>query len=151
MTRVLVVHHDIDVSDIEVDALRKAGYEVDQCHGPVGGSPCPVLHGERCWQVEKADVLVYDAWLTSDGSETLIDDLRDLHPDKPVVVTSPGAMLSWVESSGPHSVTSADWAPHGGLAGAIEDAIQNAANQPQRAATADLETSKHVHRSGPHW
>jgi hypothetical protein len=54
MTRVLVVHHDIDVSDIEVDALRRAGYEVDH-QGPRGGSPCPVLHGERCWQVEKAD------------------------------------------------------------------------------------------------
>ena len=27
MTRVLVVHHDVDVADIEVDDLRRAGYD----------------------------------------------------------------------------------------------------------------------------
>ena len=101
MTRVLVVHHDLDMADIEVDGLRRAGYEVDQCAGPIGGSPCPVLHGERCWQVEKADVLVYDVWASGDGAQDLIADLRDLHPNKPVVLTSPGMMLDWAESAGP--------------------------------------------------
>jgi hypothetical protein len=150
MTRVLVVHHDIDVSDIEVDTLRRAGYEVDQCQGPVGGSPCPVLHGERCWQVEKADVLVYDAWVTPDGGETLIDDLRDLHPDKPVVVTTPGMMVSWAESAGPHGVTRADWSSRGGLAGAIEDAIERGP-EPSDARSAAPNAVKPPPRSGPSW
>ena len=54
MTRVLVVYHDVDVADIEVDELRRAGYEVDQCAGPIGGDPCPVASGQPCWQVEQA-------------------------------------------------------------------------------------------------
>ena len=29
----------------------------------------------------------------------------DLHPDTPVVLTSPGLGLAWEESSGPHAVT----------------------------------------------
>lgn len=99
MTRVLVVHHDIDVADIEVEELRRAGYEVDQCAGPTGGGNCPVLHGEPCWQVELADVLVYDMWATGDGRPELIEDLGALHPDKPVVLTSAGSLaLDWVES-----------------------------------------------------
>jgi hypothetical protein len=89
MTRVLLVYHNIDVADIEADGLRRAGYEVDRCEGPVGGGPCPVLQGERCWQVEKADVLVYDTWEHGHGRPDLIGDLRALHPDKPLVLTSP--------------------------------------------------------------
>lgn len=107
MTRVLVVHHDVDIADIEVDDLRRAGYEVDQCAGPIGGDACPVLRGEPCWQVEKADVLVYDIWASGDGRAELIDDLRELHPDKPVVLTSGGLLLDWVEGEGPHRVTPA--------------------------------------------
>lgn len=105
MTRVLVVHHDVDVADIEVDELRRAGYEVDQCAGPIGGDACPVMRGEPCWQVDEADVLVYDLWASGDGHRELIEALRDLHPDKPVVVTSPGLVLDWVEAEGPHGVT----------------------------------------------
>lgn len=88
MTRVLLVYHDQDVADIEGDDLRRAGYEVDRCAGPVGGSPCPVLHGEPCWQVEKADVLLYDTFATEFGRGVLVDDLLELHPDKPLVLTS---------------------------------------------------------------
>ena len=36
MTRVLVVHHDVDLSDQEVDALRRRGYDTRQCMGPIG-------------------------------------------------------------------------------------------------------------------
>lgn len=89
MTRVLMVYHDVDVADIEADELRRAGYEVDRCAGPIGGEPCPVLRGEPCWQVEKADVLVYDTWdPTSRRGPDLVADLRSLHPDKPLVLTS---------------------------------------------------------------
>ncbi len=123
MTRALVVHHDIDMADIEVDDLQKAGYEVDQCAGPDGGG-CPVMHGEPCWQVEKADVLVYDVFAAGDGGRKLIEELRELHPDKPVVLTSGGLLLDWVETDGPHEVTPALGAPDQGvLAAAVEAAI----------------------------
>lgn len=86
MTRVLVVNRDLDVGDIQADELRRAGFEVDQCEGPVGGDACPVLNGMPCWQVELADVLVYDEWTLPDGRRDLIDDLRALHPDKPMAL-----------------------------------------------------------------
>lgn len=131
MTRVLVVHHDIDITDVEVDTLRRAGYEVDQCAGPIGAlNPCPVLNGRPCWQVERADVVVYDLWATGDGRSELIEDLRDVHPDKPVVLTSPGLMLNWVESDGPHGVTPGPGASFSanGLAAAVETALARGAS-----------------------
>jgi hypothetical protein len=91
MTRVLVVNHDLDVGDIQADELRRAGFDVDQCEGPVGGDACPVLNGTQCWQVELADVLVYDEWTLPDGRRDLIDDLRALHPDKPMALGRRGA------------------------------------------------------------
>lgn len=90
MARVLVVHHDRDQADIEVDRLRRAGHEVQQCAGPIAGGGCPVLRGESCWQVEWADLLVYDAWISGDGETELLDELRALHPDKPVMLLSGG-------------------------------------------------------------
>lgn len=99
MTRVLVVNHDPDIADIEADELRRAGYDVDLCAGPDAGGNCPVMHGRSCWQVDLADVLVYDMWASGDGRRALIDDLALVHPNKPVVLTSAGAlMLDWVPS-----------------------------------------------------
>ena len=89
MTRVLLVYHDTDVADIEADELRRAGYEVDRCAGPIGGGPCPVLRGQPCWQVEAADVLLYDQWEGMPGGPDLVDELMRLHGVKPLVVTSP--------------------------------------------------------------
>jgi hypothetical protein len=89
MTRVLLVYHDMTVADTEADELRRAGYEVDRCAGPIGGSPCPVLRGEPCWQVEAADVLLYDRWDPMHGGPDLVNELKHLHGDKPLVVTSP--------------------------------------------------------------
>ena len=134
MTRVLVVHHDIDVADIEVDELRRAGYEVDQCAGPIGGDACPVLHGEPCWQVEEADVLVYDMWASGDGHRELIEDIRELHPDKPVVVTSPGLILDWIETEGAHGVTPVVGAPtRKELVAAVEAAVKAGASAEKAA------------------
>ena len=142
MTRVLVVHHGVDVADIEVDDLRRAGDEVDQCAGPTGGDACPVLQGRPCWQVEAANVLVYDVWASGDGRRALIEELRDLHPDKPVVLTSGGLMLDWVESRGPHGVTPALGPPDQAvLAAAVEAALRDqkelaaAPATPQREIT----------------
>lgn len=63
MTRALLVHHDIDVADQEVDALRRRGYDVQQCVGPAGAR-CPILAGHTCDLAAEADVLVYDAFAT---------------------------------------------------------------------------------------
>ena len=89
MTRVLLVYHDPNVADVEGDGLRRAGYEVDRCAGPTGPNACPVLDGRPCWQVEKADVLVYDTWDANFSHAEMIEDLLELHPDKPLVLTSP--------------------------------------------------------------
>jgi hypothetical protein len=91
MTRVLVVHHDIDIADQEVESLRHLGYEPVECAGPVG-SPCPVLRGEDCPDVANADVLVYDAFSTTEpgGGQMMIDHLLRMYPDTPIVVTTSG-------------------------------------------------------------
>ena len=105
MTRVLVVHHDIDLADQEVDTLRRLGYEPVGCAGPAG-SPCPVLRGEHCPDVHDADVLVYDVWSTTEsgGGRSLIESLREMHPETPIVLTAPGIELDWVETEGPHKI-----------------------------------------------
>ncbi len=108
MTRVLVVHHDVDIADQEVDSLRRAGYEVVECVGPTGaGRPCPVLRGMSCALADRADVLVYDVWASgaTGGGAQLIEHLREQYPDKPIVLTSPGLEPEWAESEGIYGVT----------------------------------------------
>ena len=91
MTRALVVHHDIDLADQEVESLRRFGYQVEQCSGPTGNT-CPVLNGGTCELAARSDVLVYDAWASGDidGSGELIEGLRRIHPTVPIVLTVPG-------------------------------------------------------------
>ena len=122
MTRVLVVHHDLDMAGQEVDSLRRFGYEVTECGGPTRNR-CPVLAGHPCDLAERADVLVYDAWASGDaeGARTLIENIRDIHPETPVVLTSPGLALSWEETSGPHAVTTVLGQPTGAR---LHEAIQ---------------------------
>ncbi len=130
MTRVLVVHHDIAIGDQEADSLRRAGFEVEQCQGPIGGAPCPVIAGRTCAAADRADVLVYDVWATgeSDGGRRLIEGLRELYPDVPVVLTAPGMELDWVETSGPHGVVPLVGAPTTArLTEAIGRALETAA------------------------
>ena len=128
MTRVLVVHHDLDLAGQEVDSLRRFGYDVVECGGPTRNR-CPVLAGHACDLAEQADVLVYDVWASgdADGSKTLIENIRDIHPDTPVVLTSPGLALSWEESSGTHGVTILLGQPTGArLDEAIREALEGA-------------------------
>lgn len=125
MTRVLVVHHDIDMADQEVDSLRRRGYEVSQCAGPAA-TRCPVLAGDTCVLAEEADVLVYDAWATGEpeGAQRLIEGLRELHPDIPVVLLASGIEPDWIETAGSHRITPLVGAPTGErLADAIEQAL----------------------------
>jgi len=132
MTRVLVVHHDLDLAGQEADSLRRYGYEVVECGGPTRNR-CPVLAGHTCDLAEQADILVYDVWASGDaeGARTLIANIRDVHPDTPVVLTTPGLELSWEESSGPHRVTSLVGQPTGArLHEAIQLALGEAAESP---------------------
>jgi hypothetical protein len=124
MTRVLVVHHDLDLAGQEADSLRRFGYDVVECGGPTR-NVCPVLSGRACDLAERADVLVYDVWSSGDaeGARTLIENIREVHADTPVVLTSPGLSLSWEEPTGPHAVTMLSGQPTGAR---LHEAIQAA-------------------------
>ena len=138
MTRVLVVHHDLDLAGQEVDSLRRLGYDVTECGGPTR-NVCPVLAGRPCDLAEHADVLVYDVWASGDaaGARTLIENIRDIHPDTPVVLTAPGPQLSWEEAAGPHAVTAVVGQPTGArLHAAIQTALgAESPPQPEPQAT----------------
>jgi hypothetical protein len=109
MARVLVVHHDPDQADIEVDRLRREGHDVQQCAGPVPASSCPVLRGEACWQVEWAEVLLYDAWISGDGEQALIEELQAIHPEKPVMLLSGGLSPSHHQATRPVHQSTQSW------------------------------------------
>jgi hypothetical protein len=132
MTHVLVVHHDLDMAGQETDSLRRLGYEVTECAGPTW-NVCPVLAGHPCDLAERADVLVYDVWASGDaeGSRVLIENIREIHPDTPVVLTSPGLALSWEESAGVHRVTTLLGQPTGAR---LHEAIQTALAEPKQAS-----------------
>jgi DNA-binding NtrC family response regulator len=135
-TRVLLVHHDIDLADQEADALRRRGYEVQQCMGPIGAR-CPVLAGYRCEMADAADVLVYDAWVTGEpeGAERLIEGLREIHPDVPVVLTASGIEPDWIDLAGEHRITPLVGPPTGArLAEAIEQAVSLVGTDGDEAA-----------------
>jgi hypothetical protein len=102
MTRALVVHHDIDLADQEVESLRRFGYQVEQCSGPTANT-CPVLNGGTCALAEESDVLVYDAFASGDidGAGELIEGLRRVHPTVPVVLTVPGIGMTWENTDDP--------------------------------------------------
>jgi hypothetical protein len=125
MTRVLVVNHDTDLADQEVDSLRRRGYEVRECLGPIGAS-CPILSAQGCELVAWADVLVYDAWATGEpeGAKALIEGLRAQHPGVPIVLSAPGIEPDWIDTAGPMRITPLVGLPSGErLAKAIEAAL----------------------------
>ena len=124
MTRVLVVHHDIDVADQEVDSLRRFGYTVTQCSGPTANT-CPILNGGRCQFADNADVMVYDAWASgdSDGSTQLIQGLRRIHPQVPIVLTFPGLGLADFDDAPEHGIVTMFGQPTGAN---LHDAIRRA-------------------------
>jgi hypothetical protein len=133
MTRVLVVNHDIDLADQEVDSLRRRGYDVTECLGPIGAH-CPVLAGAPCALAEEADVMVYDAWATGEpeGAQRLIEGLRALHPTVPIVLSASGIEPEWIELAGAHRITPLVGMPTGPR---LVVAIENAMALQQVAAT----------------
>ncbi|HYL41560.1 MAG TPA: hypothetical protein VET90_09640 [Candidatus Binatus sp.] len=128
MTRVLVVNHDTDLADMEVDSLRRRGYEVRECLGPIGAQ-CPILAGHSCELIGWADVVVYDAWATGepDGAQALIEGIRAAHPSIPVVLSATGMEPGWIETSGTNRVTPLVGSPVGQR---LAEAIEAALHQP---------------------
>ena len=123
MTRVLVVHHDLDLGGQEADLLRRFGYDVIECGGPTRNR-CPVLAGHPCDLAERADVLVYDVGRaeTRRVRGRLIRTPR--HPSgysrRP---TSPGLKFELEVSSGADAVTMLTGQPTGAR---LHEAIQAA-------------------------
>jgi hypothetical protein len=130
MTRALVVHHDIDLADQEVESLRRFGYQVEQCSGPTANT-CPILNGGTCALAERSDVLVYDAFASGDqdGSGVLIEGLRRVHPSVPIVLTYPGIGLSSMDDEPGHGVVPLTGQPTGAR---LHEAIQRALGTMQR-------------------
>ncbi len=129
MTRALVVHHDIDLADQEVESLRRLGYVVEQCSGPTANT-CPILNGGTCRLAEESDVLVYDAWASgdSDGSTRLIEGLRRAHPNAPIVLTFPGMGLADLDDAPERGIVTMFGQPSGAnLDAAIKRAIASLA------------------------
>jgi DNA-binding NarL/FixJ family response regulator len=69
---------------------------------------------------------VYDAFVTGepDGARALIEGMRDMHPDVPIVLIASGMEPAWIETAGAHGVTPLVGRPSGErLAEAIEAAL----------------------------
>lgn len=105
MTRVLVVNHELDLADQEVESLRRLGYEVVECSGPTHNQ-CPIFDDRPCDLAERVDVMVYDAWASgdADSARDLILGLRAIHPDVPIVLTVSGMSLDWIDEEPAHGV-----------------------------------------------
>ena len=125
MTRVLLVQRDPAVAADMAAKLRSAGYEIELCGGPEQ-EPCPVIRDMPCPLVDRADVLVYDAWVAGEavGGEYLVSQLRDAYADLPVVLTSVDDSVGWAEREGRHRVFPLGSQPTDTeLVGAIEIAL----------------------------
>jgi hypothetical protein len=105
MVRAVVVNRDREIAEQHADALRAVGYEVELCGGPQQ-DPCPVLGGLPCPLADRADVLVYDAWVVGGGAaaRSLVAEVRETYPDLPIVMTSVDTALAYIDTEGPHRV-----------------------------------------------
>lgn len=106
MIRAVVVSWDAWLAATQADVLRDAGYAVEVCGGPQQ-EPCPVPGGLPCPLVDRADVLIYDAFVAggSEAGRRLVGEIRTTYPDLPVVLTSVDPRLDWVTTEGPARVT----------------------------------------------
>ena len=104
--RAALVSRDPATASRQAEVLRAAGYDVETCGGPQH-EPCPVVGGLPCPMVDRADVLIYDAWVagSADAGRQLVAELREMYADLPLVLTSVDESLAWVETEGPLRVT----------------------------------------------
>jgi hypothetical protein len=94
--RVLVESAD-DWANLEVtSALRKAGYGVAVCPGPLEHERCPLAGSEGCAIAHGADVVVSSLGLGRRESREVLEALRVRCPEVPLVVqVSPGEDEEW--------------------------------------------------------
>jgi hypothetical protein len=131
MARVLVVHHEADLADEMAASLRRAGHVVEECAGPNFG-PCPVLSGDDCPAVADAEVIVYDVW-SSGSSETeraLMEALREMYPDLPMVLIAPGLEFDWIDGLDGAPVVALTGSPSGAP---LREAVERALGRAQAA------------------
>jgi hypothetical protein len=90
------------------------------------------MNGLPCWQVEWADVLVYDVWAAGFSGEELTQDLLRQYPGKAIVLTSQGMDVGW--APGEVETTTSGSQSSGSLAKAVEAAYAARAAQPSPTA-----------------
>ena len=125
MVRAVVVEGDVGERRRKADALRAAGYIVELCGGPEL-DPCPVMGNIPCPLVDRADVLIYDAWVAGGGEygRALVAEVRETYPDLPIVLTSVDMASGSVDTEGPHRVTPLPARPSAAeLLAAVESAL----------------------------
>lgn len=98
MRTVLIAHRDEAFAKQLAAELRRGGYRVLVCSGPVPPQRCIRCDKGYCPLTEGADVMIYDARLTSVDSEghehSLAADSAVAHPDVPM-------LLAWLPESAP--------------------------------------------------
>ena len=67
-------------------ASRLGGCDVAFCGGPEHRAECPILAGEPCPFIDRADVVVAGLGLGTAESRRIVDGTKRLHPDKGVVL-----------------------------------------------------------------
>ena len=87
--RAALVSRDPATASHQAEVLRAAGYDVETCGGPQH-EPCPVVGGLPCPMVDRADVLIYDAWVagSAEAGRQLVAELREMYADLPLVLTA---------------------------------------------------------------
>jgi hypothetical protein len=93
--RVLVENADSGVGFAMQELLKNAAFDVQYCGGPdrLRGHRCPLVTEGRCSLVEGADVVVHSLNLDRPDHAAVLQGIRDLHPDTPVVVEVPTPVM----------------------------------------------------------
>ncbi len=87
-TRVLIEEADGAEALAYWRLLTDNGYSVQWCPGPDGptGGRCPLVSTGHCDLVERADVVVSALGIDREPSRKVIEAIRGLHPETPVVI-----------------------------------------------------------------
>lgn len=89
--RVLVEEEDTELRSAMGEALRQAGYRTAECSGPGWHREgrCPLVEGDGCTAVERADVVVQVLVASDEPMNEVRAALRATDPDLPVTVFAP--------------------------------------------------------------
>jgi hypothetical protein len=87
-TRVLIEEPDGAEGFAYWHLLTDNGYSVQWCPGPQNrlGRRCPLVSCGQCELVERADVVVSSLGIDNEPSRKVLEALREVHPETPVIV-----------------------------------------------------------------